>query len=183
MAKASVTAGTRELWSVTKNIDPAHAIVEEFALPAGIKETDLKITLYGAGRELVSYQPVELVKQPMPKPVEPPAAPKQIKSTEELYLTGLRLEQFHSPALEPEPHYAEALRRDAGDVRNNTALGISLSGSAAAMLMRRNCCAPPPRAWRKLHASQGRRLALSSRPRPQVPGQARDAEDWLQRAA
>ncbi len=44
-------------------------------------------------------------------------------ANEELYLAGLRLEQFHNPALEPEPYYLEALKRDPGDARVNTALG------------------------------------------------------------
>ena len=39
-------------------------------------------------------------------------------------MIGQRLEQFHSPALEPYPYYEEALRRDPGDSRANTALGI-----------------------------------------------------------
>ena len=62
----------------------------------------------------------------MPKPVgEPPPAPEQIKTNEELYLTGLRIEQFHTagPA-DPLAYWQEALRRDPGDVRVNTALGI-----------------------------------------------------------
>jgi tetratricopeptide (TPR) repeat protein len=60
----------------------------------------------------------------MPKPVEPPPAPEDIKTVEELYLTGLRLDQFHSAALEPYPFYEEALKRDPLDSRVNTELGI-----------------------------------------------------------
>ena len=60
----------------------------------------------------------------MPKPVEPPPPPSEIKTNEELYLAGLRLEQFHSPAMEPYPYYEEALRRDPGDSRVNVALAI-----------------------------------------------------------
>ena len=60
----------------------------------------------------------------MPKPVQPPRPPAEIKTNEELYLAGLRLEQFHSPALEPYPYYEEALRRDPGDSRVNVALAI-----------------------------------------------------------
>jgi tetratricopeptide (TPR) repeat protein len=123
-AKAAVLASGKEIWSATKDIDPGHAIVADFALPAGVKETDLKAVLSVARRELISYQPVVLKKEDLPKPVQPPAPPKEVKSAEELYLTGLRLEQFHNPALEPDPYYEEALKRDASDVRNNTALGI-----------------------------------------------------------
>ena len=38
----------------------------------------------------------------------------------ELYLTGLRIEQFHNPTLDPDPYWEEALKRDPGDVRVNT---------------------------------------------------------------
>ena len=50
--------------------------------------------------------------------------PEAIKTNEELYLTGLRIEQFHNPDRDPEPYWAEALKRDPGDTRVNTALGI-----------------------------------------------------------
>ena len=60
----------------------------------------------------------------MPKPVEPPPPPKEIKTNEELYLARPALEQFHSPAMEPYPYYEEALRRDPGDSRVNVALAI-----------------------------------------------------------
>lgn len=60
----------------------------------------------------------------MPETVKPPPPPQEIKSVEELYLTGLRLEQFHNPAFEPYLYYEEALRRDPADSRANTALAI-----------------------------------------------------------
>jgi tetratricopeptide (TPR) repeat protein len=43
-----------------------------------------------------------------------------------LLLAGLRLEQFHDARLDPEAYYREALRRDPGDARTNTALGLRL---------------------------------------------------------
>ena len=60
----------------------------------------------------------------MPEPVKAPPSPGDIKTNEELYLTGLWIDQFHDPTLDPEPYWEEALRRDPGDVRVNTALGI-----------------------------------------------------------
>jgi hypothetical protein len=48
-----------------------------------------------------------------------------VKTTKELYLIGLRARQFHDPAIDPEPYWQEALRRDSGDARVNTWLGIS----------------------------------------------------------
>ena len=37
----------------------------------------------------------------MPKSVRPPLESQEIKTNEELYLTGLRIDQFHNPSLEP----------------------------------------------------------------------------------
>ena len=76
------------------------------------------------GKELIAYSPVRLEPTPMPKSVEPPPVPKDIATVEELYLAGQRIEQFHDPGREPEPYWEEALRRDPGDARVNTALGI-----------------------------------------------------------
>ena len=69
---------------------------------------------------LPSLMPME-----MPEPVVPPPAPAEIKTVEELYLAGQRTEQFHAPGTaSPLPYWEEALRRDPGDARVNTALGI-----------------------------------------------------------
>jgi tetratricopeptide (TPR) repeat protein len=61
----------------------------------------------------------------MPKAVTPPPPPQGVKTTEELYLTGLRAQQFHDPVVDPLAYWEEALRRDSGDTRVNTALGIA----------------------------------------------------------
>jgi tetratricopeptide (TPR) repeat protein len=105
---------------------PERPFAKELALPEGVATDKLVLTAQAAnGRELIRYRPPQpRPRGELPKPVEPPAPPAQVKSIEELYLIGLRLEQFHNPALEPDPYYAEALRRDPADVRSNTALGI-----------------------------------------------------------
>jgi len=123
-AVALLAAGNRVLLREPISIAPDKPFVRQVALPAGVKDEELRASLSAAGRELVSYAPVKVQRGPMPEPVRPPAPPSEIKSNEELYLTGLRLEQFHSPALEPDPYYEEALRRDPGDARANTALAI-----------------------------------------------------------
>jgi tetratricopeptide (TPR) repeat protein len=122
--KAVVTIAGKEAWSKVLEMDPAHPLVEEIALPAGTKQDDVKAALLYGGRELVSYTAETLKPQPMPKAVAPPATPDKYKTVEELTLAGQRLEQFHSPALEPDAYYEEALKRDAGDVKANTALGV-----------------------------------------------------------
>ena len=85
---------------------------------------DLELVVSAEGQELLSYRPREPVKKDMPVPVEPPQSPQNIESIEELCLAGQRLEQFYNPSYDPLPYYKEALRRDPGDSRVNTALGI-----------------------------------------------------------
>jgi len=124
-AKVVVEAGERVLFEQKLDISPEKPFVKELPLPSGVKEEDLRVSLLSSDeREIISYRPLKSKNFPLPEPVKPPPPPKEIKSVEELYLTGLRLEQFYSPALEPYPYYEEALKRDPGDVRVNSQLGI-----------------------------------------------------------
>ena len=52
---------------------------------------------------------------------EPPP-PNEIASADELYLTGLHLEQYRHPTRAAEPYFGEAVRRDPGDSRARLAL-------------------------------------------------------------
>lgn len=62
----------------------------------------------------------------IPKAAEPALLPEQIETTEQLFLTGLHLEQYRHANYNPIDYYTEALRRDPSDVRNNNALGLKL---------------------------------------------------------
>jgi tetratricopeptide (TPR) repeat protein len=106
-------------------IDPGTPYLKQVSIPAGMDQHNLRASISVEGKELVAYSPIKLEPEPMPESVEAPPSPEEIKTNEELYLTGLRIEQFHNPALDPDPYWQEALRRDPGDVRVNTALGIN----------------------------------------------------------
>ncbi len=105
-------------------INPGKPYVKEVPLPANADEHDLRAALSDGGKELVAYSPVKLMPEPQPKPVTPFAPPAQIKSNDELYLAGLRMDQFRAPGVSPEAYWMEALSRDPGDVRVNTVMGI-----------------------------------------------------------
>lgn len=105
-------------------ISPAHSFVKQISLPAGTDEHDLRAAMEADGHELIAYSPVKLQSESMPAPVTNSQSPAETKTNEELYLAGLRLEQFHSPTGDPNSYWREALRRDPGDIRVNTALGI-----------------------------------------------------------
>jgi hypothetical protein len=124
-AKVLLTARGKAVFEESIDISPGKPFIKEVPLPDGIKETDLRVSLVSAsGEELVAYQPVKMEEAPMPETVKRPPGPKEIKTVEELYLTGMRLEQFYNPSLSPVTYYEEALKRDPGNSRVNTALGI-----------------------------------------------------------
>ena len=106
-------------------IDPGTPYLKQVSIPAGMDQHNLRASISVGDKDLVAYSPIRLEPEPMPEEVKAPLSPDQIKTNEELYLTGLRIEQFHNPALDPDPYWLEALRRDPGDVRVNTALGIN----------------------------------------------------------
>ena len=107
------------------DIDPAHPFIKTIDIPLNTIQAGVKVALFSSdGRELISYQPVEKPELPFPEVTQPPKSPEEISSIEELYQTGLRILQFHSASFEPYPYYEEALNRDPGDYRVNTALGL-----------------------------------------------------------
>ncbi len=126
-AAARVRMGQEVLLEEKIRIGPDRPYLKEIPMPAGAKEADLRVELRdAAGKELVAYTPVLKRGAAMPEAVKPPPPPGDIRTVEELYLAGVRLEQFHSPALDPMPYYEEALKRDPGHSGTNTALGIRL---------------------------------------------------------
>ncbi len=123
--KVLVQCDGKVLLEQTVTLSPDRPFTAEIPLPAGADYEQCRATLRTAdGLELISYQQEKLPDTPKPDPVQTPAPPAEVKTGEELYLTGMRLEQFHNPVLDPDPYYQEALRRDPGDYRANTALGI-----------------------------------------------------------
>lgn len=123
-AKVLLKSADRVLLAKEITIGPNAPFATEVPLPAGVSVETLRASLSSSsGVELIAYQPVARADSPMPKPVKRPIAPKDVPSTEELYLTGLRIEQLYSPSFDPVPYYQEAIRRDPGDYRANTALG------------------------------------------------------------
>jgi tetratricopeptide (TPR) repeat protein len=124
-AQVTLRAGQKVLLQETVAINPGRPYTRQVAVPAGIDEHDVVASLSVGGRELVSYSPVRLTPETAPPGVASPPAPADVKTNEELYLIGVRAQQFHDPVTDPVPYWEEALRRDPGDIRVNTVLGIT----------------------------------------------------------
>ena len=75
---------------------------------------------------VLQYQPHTKTDRAIPDPAKPAKEPKDIASQEQLYLTGLHLEQYRHATYNPMDYYLEALRREPGDIRCNNAMGLLL---------------------------------------------------------
>ena len=76
------------------------------------------------GKNLMIWEHEDDEIRPIPDPAEAALLPEQIKTNDQLYLTGLHLEQYRHATYNPVDYYEEALRRDPMDYRCNNALGL-----------------------------------------------------------
>lgn len=95
-----------------------------FEKQLSIAEFDrVEITVYRAnGRELLSWRPEEALGE-IPEAAKAAKLPEEIDSIEQLYLTGLHLEQYRHANYFAEDYYAEALRREPLNAQCNNAMG------------------------------------------------------------
>lgn len=85
---------------------------------------DLKIEIICNGKTALAWEPEPDEVRPVPEAAEAALSPEDIKTCDQLYLTGLHLEQYRHATFRPTDYYEEALRRDPKDVRCNNALGL-----------------------------------------------------------
>lgn len=131
-ARILLSAKGQPLYDVVTTLSPTQT--HTATLPVTVPETDLTLTVFTAdGQVLLSYTPQPRRIEKIPDPMPAARSPEEIRTTEELYLTGLHIEQYRHATYRPDPYYLEALRRDPGDIRTNTAYGT--------LLFRRGCFA------------------------------------------
>lgn len=87
-------------------------------------EGEYRISIYSDRELLLSYRPGEKAGKPVPEAARKIPEPWEIESSEELYLSGLHLEQYRHATYRPEDYYREALKRDPADIRSNCAMGL-----------------------------------------------------------
>ncbi|MBR2526983.1 MAG: DUF5107 domain-containing protein [Blautia sp.] len=141
LARVTLTVKGEEVLSESTRISPRDIFERTIPLP-DCKETDLFVQVMDQdGRELVSYQPKD---QGIPQKAQPAQAakePQEILTNEELFLTGLHIEQYRHATYLPDPYYLEGLKRDPMDARINNAYG--------SLLLRRGCFAQAEEYFRK----------------------------------
>ena len=130
-AKVEVTHNGKVLYSKVATMAPDKPFADDFKVDASevAEPTEVLMSLYSAeGELLIDYHPYKHdLSKPHPEdllPVNPD--PKSIENTEELFYVGMRNLQFHQAHTDPMDYFNEVLRRDPGDVRTNTQVGILL---------------------------------------------------------
>ena len=124
-----LTAKSEVLLNRQINISPGFPFVEVVAPRPDLTEADLLLRVLDThSTELircVSLHPSENAQPPqLPQPATAPSLPHEVATVEELYLTGLHLDQYRHATRAPAPYWREGTTRDPGDVRCNNALGL-----------------------------------------------------------
>jgi tetratricopeptide (TPR) repeat protein len=109
-------------WSKCIDVESPTAI--EFSLPSGRDPAAIAVVVYAGDRILIDYDAARIQPATPPTVATEPKAPKEIDSIDELYLTGLHLEQYRHATRKPELYWAEGLRRDPHDSRIRNAMGL-----------------------------------------------------------
>lgn len=103
-------------------LSPEEVLVQDIATAEELVK--LNVLIYKDGRLALDWHAESEDIKPIPDPAEAALSPEQTSTCEQLYLTGLHLEQYRHATWSPVDYYKEALRRDPSDVRNNNALGL-----------------------------------------------------------
>src|SRR5690606_28298075 len=77
-----------------------------------------------AGKEMLRYNPTENQNSEEAQAAQAAQPVNEVENNEQLYLTGLHLEQYRHATYNPVDYYQEALRRDPKDARSSNALGL-----------------------------------------------------------
>ena len=123
-ARVMVKYKDRILMDKRIGISPDRYFLDEVAVPADTDPQELYTALYDKdGKVLVDYRPVKLEEKELPKVIDGTKPVKEYETVEELYLAGLRVDQFNNARLSYMDFYREALRRDSMDARVNIEVG------------------------------------------------------------
>lgn len=129
-AKIVLKSGNEVLIEKVMEISPGKAFTRTIQLKDNYNLTDLYTELVDLDTDevILSYQPkVKKNSENLPEEVKPPLDPEEVKTVEELYLIGSRMDQFYKVynggAMS---YYNEALKRDPNDTRTNIAIGNNL---------------------------------------------------------
>lgn len=117
-----LTAGGKRLVDETITLPPAGTFMKDVHAASGLSPTEYALVVVDAdGKTIIDYSPEPPGDLVIPEPASPAPVPQDIRTNDELYLTGIHLEQYRHATYLPEDYYLEGLKRDPGDMRINSA--------------------------------------------------------------
>lgn len=109
-------------WTTTDAVAPGRPLRADVTLPEPIAPADLRVVVRSGAVQLLQWPSPADDRPARVEVAQEPPAPEEITSVEELYLTGIHLEQYRHATRLPEPYWREALNRDTGHSRSAVAL-------------------------------------------------------------
>jgi tetratricopeptide (TPR) repeat protein len=122
--KITLFRGEALICEWARDISVENPLLLEYAVPGGTELEDLRAAVTAAGHTLLEYDAKSIHPAKPPVIAREPDTPAQIETVEELYLTGVHLEQYRHATRQPESYWQEALRRDPGESRAHNAMGL-----------------------------------------------------------
>lgn len=119
-----VTDGGKTIAEQTLTLSPEKIYDEVITVGDAAFDTLNVVITDNTGRELLTWHAEPADIRPIPDSAEAALRPDEIKTVEQLFLTGQHLEQYRHATFNPVEYYEEGLRRDPMDVRCNNALGL-----------------------------------------------------------
>lgn len=111
------------IWSGELELSPEQ-VFDEVIDTSGHPLDCLTVDFIAGSRRVMTWHAEPDDIRPVPDAAEAALPPSEVKTVEQLYLTGLHLEQYRHATFSPVDYYEEGLRRDPDDVRCNNALGL-----------------------------------------------------------
>ena len=120
----SIQQADSEVWHHITSLSPEE-VFEQLVPVSDMKA--VKVCIYNEkGYKILDWEPEPEDVKEIPDSAKAALDPKDVPTVEQLYLTGLHLEQYRHATYSPTDYYKEALRRDPLDVRSNNAMGLWL---------------------------------------------------------
>ncbi len=118
----SLLAHGKLLLEETFSLKPGESIVKEFSRDNAVAANSYRLVVTDEqGHVVIDYSPEPPEDLVIPEPAKAAPDPQNIQTNEELYLTGMHLEQYRHATYLPEDYYREGLKRDPNDMRINSA--------------------------------------------------------------
>ena len=125
-ARITLLRGDKEIKEWKQDLTVGEPFRAEMEVDAAASAGNLSVRIDADDAEILRYDLTQASPSSAdePQPATEPLLPEEIDSSDELYLTGLHLEQYRHATRRPEIYWREALQWDPGDARCNNAMGL-----------------------------------------------------------